>query len=107
MLQAIEAFISTRNRVYPPPLYGIADVFIHTMRGDYSLAISGLREAIDQGWGAYSYGVVDEAWWTLRQDWKLKPLQEIPEFDALVSELEADIAAQREWYEENKDKPLF
>jgi hypothetical protein len=26
---------------------------------------------------------------------------------ALLNELEADIKAQRQWFEENKDKPLF
>lgn len=106
LLQAMEDYINQSNRIYPRPTYGIADVFVHTIRGDYELAIAGLREAIDQGWGAYYFGVVDQAWWTLRQDWKLKPLQQNPEFLALVSELEADIAAQRQWYEENKDKPF-
>ena len=30
-----------------------------------------------------------------------------PEFIAMVNELEADILEQRQWYEENKDKPLW
>ncbi len=30
-----------------------------------------------------------------------------PEFIAMMNELEADIDEQRQWYEENKDKPLF
>ena len=31
----------------------------------------------------------------------------IADFIALMDELEADIEAQRQWFEENKDKPLF
>jgi hypothetical protein len=34
-------------------------------------------------------------------------LHQDPEFIAMVEELEADIESQRQWYEENKDKPLF
>ena len=45
--------------------------------------------------------------WTLSQDWKLEILHEDSEFIALMKELEADISAQRQWFEENKDKPLF
>ncbi len=30
-----------------------------------------------------------------------------PEFIALLDELEADVLKQRQWYEENKDKPLL
>ena len=32
-------------------------------------------------------------------------LQQDPEFIALLDELEPDILRQRQWYEENKDKP--
>ena len=42
----------------------------------------------------------------LRNNWNLESLQKDPEFIALVDELEADILRQRQWYEENKDKPL-
>ena len=45
-------------------------------------------------------------WWTLRSDRKPPELQQDPEFVALVSELVADIRKQRQWYQENKDKPL-
>ncbi len=47
------------------------------------------------------------SWWMLRQDWKLESLHQDPEFIALLNELEADILEQRQWYEENKDKPLL
>jgi len=91
--------------------YGILDVYIHTMRGDRDRAIAGLREAIDAGWrvsGSFPDGLTEDGcWWMLRQDWKLANLHQNPEFIALLNELEADINAQRQWYEENKDKPLL
>ena len=46
-------------------------------------------------------------WWQLRQDWKLEGLRQDPEFIAIMRELEADILEQRQWYEENRDKPLL
>ncbi len=69
------------------------------MRGNRDRAIASLREAIDVGWRHF--------WWTLRQDWKLESLHQDPEFIALMNELEADILKQRQWYEENKDKPVL
>ena len=50
---------------------------------------------------------LDGSWWTLRQDWKLGRLRHDPEFITLMNKLEADINTQRQWFEENKDKPLF
>ena len=69
------------------------------MRGDRDRAIAALREAIDVGWRGF--------WWELPRDWKLESLQQDPEFIGLLNELEADILKQRQWYEENKDKPLL
>ena len=86
--------------------YGALDVYIHAMRGDRHLALGSLREAIDVGWKVTSLAV-DVYWWQLRQDWKLESLHQDPEFIALMNELEADIEKQRQWYEENKDKPLL
>jgi hypothetical protein len=92
--------------------YGILDVYIHAVRGDHNRAIAGLREAIDMGWRvsikerAWSWSGCC-SWWQLREDWKLGSLRQDPEFVALMNELEADIRRQREWYEENKDKPLL
>ena len=66
-----------------------------------------LREAIAEGWKVAQPYPLDGSWWMLRQDWKLSSLHQDPEFIAMMDELEADIAAQRQWYEYNKDKPLF
>ena len=98
LLLAMEERIATmhRTRGYG---YGTSDVYVHAMRGDRDRAIAGLREAIDTGWRS--------SWWRLRNDRKLGSLHQDPEFIALLTELEADILKQRQWYEENKDRPLL
>jgi tetratricopeptide (TPR) repeat protein len=106
LFNAIEKQIATMHRTRGRG-FGILDVYIHAMRGDRDKAITALRDAIDVGWrGRYTDPYLG-CWWMLRQDWKLASLHQDPEFIAMVDELEADIAAQRRWYEENKDKPLF
>jgi TolB-like protein/Tfp pilus assembly protein PilF len=98
LFSALERRMETMHRTRGSG-YGITDMHIHAMRGDHDLAIAALREAIDDGWRTW--------WWGLRTDWRLTELLENPEFIALVEELEADIRKQRQWYEENKDKPLM
>ena len=98
LLLAMEALIATMHRIGGYG-YGTLDVYIYAMRGDRDRAIAALREAIDMGWRAY--------WWRLRNDWKLESLHQDSEFIAMMNELEADILEQRQWYEENKDKPLL
>jgi tetratricopeptide (TPR) repeat protein len=78
--------------------YSILDVLIHSIRGDKQKAISALRDAIDTGWR--------HDWWRLRMSYFDSVRQE-PEWISLVTELEADIARQRQWYENHKDEPLF
>ncbi len=79
--------------------YGAWDAAIHAIRGDNQQAISALREAMDLGWR--------KDWWWLLHHPMLDRVQNEPEWVELVSELEADIARQRQWYEEHKDDPLF
>jgi len=105
LLLAMEERIATMHRIRGVG-YGIMDVYIHAMRGDRDRAIAGLREAIDMGWRTSSV-VLDSSWWMLRHDWRLESLHQDPEFIAMVNELEADVRRQRQWFEENKDKPLF
>jgi hypothetical protein len=93
MLQDMQSLHRTRGRGY-----GILDVFVHVTRGEKQKAISALREAIDMGWR--------RAWWMLRIP-LYEPMREEPEWINLVNELEADIARQRQWYEDHKDDPLF
>ena len=106
LLRALEDRIETMHRVRGTG-YGIVDVYIHVMRGDRDRAIAALGEAIDQGWKITRPFPLDGNWWTLRRDWKLASLRDDPEFIALMEELEAEVRLQRQWYEENKDKPLL
>jgi tetratricopeptide (TPR) repeat protein len=67
--------------------YGIADVQIHALRGEKQKALSALREAIDEGWRFL--------WWpVLKLDPGLESLHDEPEFQAMVAEIEADMAEQ-------------
>jgi hypothetical protein len=93
ILEASQSMHRTRGRAY-----GILDVFIHVTRGEKRKAISALREAIDVGWRKH--------WWKLRSP-LYDSMREEPEWVDLVSKLEADIARQRQWYEDHKDDPLF
>jgi hypothetical protein len=69
--------------------YEIADVRIHALRGDKQKALSALRQAIDEGWR-------DSWWYHLKYDPTLESLHGEPEFQAMVAEIEADMAAQLE-----------
>jgi tetratricopeptide (TPR) repeat protein len=67
--------------------YGIADVQIYALQGDKQKALSALRQAVDEGWRV--------GWWYfLKQDLSLESLHDEPEFQAMVAEIEADMAAQ-------------
>lgn len=108
LLLAMEERITTMDRIRGLG-YGIKDVYIYAMRGDNDQAIAALRTAIDAGWRVSTHRspYSGAAWWILRKDWKLGSLRQDPAFIALMNELEADINAQRQWFEENKDKPFF
>jgi tetratricopeptide (TPR) repeat protein len=67
--------------------YGIADVEIYALQGDKQKALSTLRQAIDEGWRGFW-------WYLLKHDPSLESLHDEPEFQAMVAEIEADMAAQ-------------
>ena len=67
--------------------YGIADVQIHALRGDKQKALAVLRQAIDEGWRTHW-------WYYLKHDPNLESLHDEPEYQAMVKEIEADMAAQ-------------
>jgi tetratricopeptide (TPR) repeat protein len=67
--------------------YWIADVKIHALKGDKQTALSALREAIDEGWRSLW-------WYLLKRDPNLESLHDEPEYQAMVAEIEADMAAQ-------------
>jgi hypothetical protein len=67
--------------------YDIADAQIYAIRGERQKALSALRTAIDEGWRGF--------WWYIfEHDPSLESLHDEPEFQAMVSEIEADMAGQ-------------
>jgi tetratricopeptide (TPR) repeat protein len=69
--------------------YGIADVEIYALKGDKQKALSALRRAVDEKWRA--------GWrYFLKRAPSLEPLHDEPEFQAMVAEIEADMAVQLE-----------
>jgi TolB-like protein/Tfp pilus assembly protein PilF len=67
--------------------YGIADVEIYALWGDKPKALSALRQSIDRGWRAHW-------WYFLKHDPDLALLHDEPEFQAMIAEIEADMAEQ-------------
>ena len=67
--------------------YSIADVKIYALQGDKQKALSALQRAIDEGWRRFW-------WYYLKYDPTLESLHDEPEFQAMVAEIEADMAAQ-------------
>ena len=91
----LEAMAGTRFRRG----VGSLDVGIHYVRGDYEKADVALRDAIDEG----VYG----GWWYYDRSPVYDDMRADPELSALLEEMKAEIARQREWYEKNRNKPLF
>jgi len=67
--------------------YDIADVQIYALLSDKQKALLALRHAIDEGWRRFW-------WYYLRYDPTLESLHDEPEFQAMVAEIEADMATQ-------------
>jgi len=64
-------------------------VYIYALQGDKQKALSALRQAIDEGWR--------DSWrYSLEHDSALESLHDEPEFQAMIAEIEADMAAQLE-----------
>jgi len=69
--------------------YGVSDVLIYAQQGKTREALSALRQAIDERWSV--------AWWYfLEHDPSLDSIRDEPEFQAMVAEIKADMAAQLE-----------
>ena len=65
----------------------VDDVRIYAVQGEKQEALAALREAIDEGWRALW-------WYYLERDPNLESLHDEPEYQAMIAEIEADMAAQ-------------
>jgi hypothetical protein len=61
-------------------------VLVHIVSGNSERALAAFEQALDVGWRAH--------WWLLRVDRFFEPLWEMPEFQRLMSEVEAEMATQ-------------
>jgi hypothetical protein len=71
---------------------------IHLARGDKPKVIAAGRDAFEAGFRGPTWQYKSAAAALMLDD---------PEWLALVDEIEADLARQRDWYEAHKDEPLF
>ena len=69
--------------------YGIATVQIYALQGKIGAALAILRQLVDQGWRG-------NWWYYLVHDPNLDSIRGEPEFQAMLEEIEADMAAQLE-----------
>jgi TolB-like protein/Tfp pilus assembly protein PilF len=80
------AFIRTIPRMGQEG-HWVSDAAIYSLRGDTNAALAALREAIGQGWRS--------CWWYyLRHDPNFDTIRSEREFQAMVQELESDMANQ-------------
>jgi TolB-like protein/tetratricopeptide (TPR) repeat protein len=88
LLDKCLAFIQTIPRLGQGG-YWIADTLIFSLRGETGKAIAALRKAIDESWRA--------SWWYyLNHDANLESIRGEPEFQSMLDEIKADMAAQLE-----------
>jgi tetratricopeptide (TPR) repeat protein len=85
----LESSLQHIQRIPRLGLFGhyIADAQIYALQGDKQKALSALQRAIDEGWRRF--------WWFyLKYDPILELLHDEPEYQAMVVEIEADMAEQ-------------
>jgi tetratricopeptide (TPR) repeat protein len=79
--KSLSVISQTTDPYYPP-----ARTTAYLLQGDTHRALAALREAVEGGW---RYG-----WWLLEREPIYQPLWELPEFQSLMAEVKADMAAQ-------------
>lgn len=87
LLDLCQDFIRDRPRLGWWGGYWISDVLIWALKGEKTKALSALRQATDEGWRALW-------WYYLHHDPNLDSIRGEPEFQSIVSEIEADMSAQ-------------
>jgi tetratricopeptide (TPR) repeat protein len=85
LLRESLAVLETLPVVGPSGHHG-TDVLVHIVAGNSERALAAFEQALDLGWRA--------DWWLLRVDQFYEPLWEMPEFQRLMSEVEAEMATQ-------------
>ena len=73
--------------------YGPWDVLIYAQQGETEAALAATRQAIDQGWRPFW-------WYTLEYEASVDSIRDEPEFQAMMEEIKADMAAQLEHVKE-------
>ena len=86
LLDRSQSFIDTVQRLGFAGTW-ISDVQIYALRGQTAEALAALREAIDSGWRSLW-------WYYLKHDKTLDSLRGLPAFQAMVTEIESDMAEQ-------------
>jgi tetratricopeptide (TPR) repeat protein len=79
--KSLSVISQTTDRYYPP-----ARATAYLLQGDTHRALAALREAVEEGWR--------HGWWLLEREPIYEPLWELPEFQSLMAEVRADMAAQ-------------
>jgi len=97
LLERSNAFIQGQPRLGWWGGYWVSDVQILALQGKNTEALAALRDGVDEGWRSLW-------WYYLRHDPNLDSIRNEPEFQLIVSEIEADMSAQMQQIREMEDR---
>jgi tetratricopeptide (TPR) repeat protein len=97
LLDQCHDFIRDRPRLGWGGGYWISDVLILALKGEKTEALTALRHGVDEGWRSLW-------WYYLRHDPNLDSIRGEPEFQRIVSEIEADMSAQMQKIREMENR---